>query len=379
MIGKKFIYATVFLTTVSLSALAQTEAISYQGKLTDGGQPANGVYDFQFKVFALNGVQISDDAFAEDVVVTNGIFKTSIPLNSTHYAYGSNRVLEIAVRPGASTGAYTVLTPRQEMNSVPVATLAQKSNDAVNAQNANALGFIPANQYVQTSDARLSDARPPTAGSTNYIQNGTGPQASSNFHISGSGQIDQTLFANQVGIGANPANGYKLVVGGGTNGLSIDNGAAGGTIARFGNGLFTIDGQFPGMRMYMTEAGTTGFGTVLPTHKITIVDSGNNALRVQTDSDGGRVASFGGKGNFEIDAPLIAGGRFVVKENGNVGVGTNAPAEKLHVNGNVRVTGSVFIANPQTLVITSPNGSCWGITVNNSGALGTFSTPCPSN
>jgi hypothetical protein len=63
----------------------------------------------------------------------------------------------------------------------------------------------------------------------------------------------------------------------------------------------------------------------------------------------------------------------------NVGIGTTTPASKLHVNGTVRVTnGAVYITNPNTVIITSPNGSCWGITVNNSGALATFPVnPCP--
>ena len=63
----------------------------------------------------------------------------------------------------------------------------------------------------------------------------------------------------------------------------------------------------------------------------------------------------------------------------NVGIGTTTPANKLHVNGTIRVTnGAVYITNPNTLIITSPNGACWGITVNNSGGLATFPvTPCP--
>ncbi|HMS09948.1 MAG TPA: tail fiber domain-containing protein, partial [Pyrinomonadaceae bacterium] len=56
------------------------------------------------------------------------------------------------------------------------------------------LGGVAANQYVQTSDPRLTDARPPTAGSTNYIQNqSAAAQAASNFFITGSGTAEGTL------------------------------------------------------------------------------------------------------------------------------------------------------------------------------------------
>jgi hypothetical protein len=66
------------------------------------------------------------------------------------------------------------------------------------------------------------------------------------------------------------------------------------------------------------------------------------------------------------------GGRFTVKENGNTGIGTNNPNSKLQVVG-----GNVYIANPNSLIITSPNGSCWLIGVSNAGALTTIATPCP--
>jgi hypothetical protein len=53
---------------------------------------------------------------------------------------------------------------------------------------------------------------------------------------------------------------------------------------------------------------------------------------VQTNTAGGTVASFGGNGEFQIDSPGTNGGRLVVKENGNVGIGTNGPGSRLHVN-----------------------------------------------
>jgi hypothetical protein len=46
--------------------------------------------------------------------------------------------------------------------------------------------------------------------------------------------------------------------------------------------------------------------------------------------------------------------------------------------GKIKVTGgNVFIAQPYSLIITSPNGSCWFIKVDNTGALSTVSAPCP--
>jgi hypothetical protein len=120
-------------------------------------------------------------------------------------------------------------------------------------------------------------------------------------------------------------------------------------------------------------AGTdVGIGTAVPAFKLHIVDTSNRALRVQTNSTAGVVASFGGNGAFQIDSPGVAGGRMNVKENGNVGIGTNNPNTKLQVTG-----GSVYISNPNSLIITSPNGACWFITVNNAGALSTLPVACP--
>ncbi|PYS57659.1 MAG: hypothetical protein DMF74_25475, partial [Acidobacteria bacterium] len=95
--------------------------------------------------------------------------------------------------------SFTLLTPRQQVTSTPyairsanassadTATNATNATNASTATNATQLGGIAASQYVQTNDSRLSDARTPTPGSSNYIQNTASAQASSNFNISGNG------------------------------------------------------------------------------------------------------------------------------------------------------------------------------------------------
>jgi hypothetical protein len=72
-----------------------------------------------------------------------------------------------------------------------------------------------------------------------------------------------------------------------------------------------------------------------PEFKLHVIDSGHTGLRVQTNAAGGTVASFGGNGIFQIDAPGFAGGRLTVLENGNVGIGTAVPPDKLYVVGNI--------------------------------------------
>ena len=66
------------------------------------------------------------------------------------------------------------------------------------------------------------------------------------------------------------------------------------------------------------------------------------------------------------------GDLLAVKTNGNVGIGTNDPNAKLQVSG-----GNVYITQPNSLIITSPNGTCWLITVSNTGVLSPIGVPCP--
>ena len=80
-----------------------------------------------------------------------------------------------------------------------------------------------------------------------------------------------------------------------------------------------------------------GIGNTIPAFKLHVVDSSNAGLRVQTNAQGGDLASFGGNGNFRIDAVNIPGGRLSVRESGNVGIGTDSPVARLDVRGDIRL------------------------------------------
>jgi hypothetical protein len=53
----------------------------------------------------------------------------------------------------------------------------------------------------------------------------------------------------------------------------------------------------------------------------------------------------------------LAGNMLVLNGNGNVGIGTNAPTERLHVAGNARLEGSVYLGGNQGLNIRLADGS----------------------
>lgn len=184
------------------SVIAQTTAFNYQGRLTDGGNPANGPFQMQFKLFdaLAGGNQIG--ATLTDVAITaaNGVFGVKLDFGS-NALNGANRWLEIAVRRNSGE-SYTILSPREQIASSPyavrtlsaaMADTAASATTAATATNALNLGGVAANQFVQTSDSRLSDARAPQPGSASYVQNGVAQQASTNFNISGNGIVGGRL------------------------------------------------------------------------------------------------------------------------------------------------------------------------------------------
>ncbi len=97
-------------------------AFTYQGRLTDGGGPANGDYDFEFRLYdADSGVsQVGSTVTVGDVAVSDGLFTVQLDFGSSAFT-GNARWLEIGVRAGSSSGAYTILAPRQPLTATPYA------------------------------------------------------------------------------------------------------------------------------------------------------------------------------------------------------------------------------------------------------------------
>ena len=63
-----------------------------------------------------------------------------------------------------------------------------------------------------------------------------------------------------------------------------------------------------------------------------------------------------------------------VRDNGNIGMGTTSPRTKVEI-----ADGDVYINNASNgIILTSPNGDCYRVTVNASGQLESNMVPCPN-
>lgn len=112
--------APVFLTN-ALAVTPQGTSFTYQGRLTDSGAPANGTYDIQVLLFdaAAGGSQVGSTITLNDIVISNGVFSASLDFGAQFS--GNARWIELRVRPGASVGAYTTISPRTLLDSTPYA------------------------------------------------------------------------------------------------------------------------------------------------------------------------------------------------------------------------------------------------------------------
>jgi hypothetical protein len=115
---------------VGLAEQAGTE-FTYQGRMMDSNQTADGLYDFQFKLYDRdsNGNQVGSNVNVADLDVIDGYFTAGLDFNDANAFRGDARWLQIGVRAGALSdpNGYTVLSPRQEVTPTPHAIYAQSS------------------------------------------------------------------------------------------------------------------------------------------------------------------------------------------------------------------------------------------------------------
>lgn len=123
---------TVTLLALSAALLAdvasaQTSAFNFTGQLSDGGTPASGSYDFNFRLFnaATGGVEVITAIAAPATAVKNGVFSSLLDYGADVFTNGVNLWVQAEVRPGGSDGSFSPLG-RQQLTPVPFALYALK-------------------------------------------------------------------------------------------------------------------------------------------------------------------------------------------------------------------------------------------------------------
>ncbi len=354
--------AAVLLTTLNSqlsTAHAQGTAFTYQGRLDSGDSPVNGASDLTFTLYnaATLGATVGTSNVFNDLPVSNGLFTVTLDFGAGAFN-GAARWLQIAARPGASSGAYTNLAPRQPVTPTPYAMFAGGASAAGVSGTLNA-AQIPALDAA----TKLTGTVPEARLSANVALLNRNPQAFTGTNT----------FAGRVGVGtATP--GQMLDVNGdvrfrGPSTFFGNNSAAnlvlddiagakwqlttGGFMLQFAND----DGGSFNPKVVFKANGNVGIGTVNPGAKLdvngTIAASGaylsGNGAATLTFSDALNDAGkswvlfdgYYGAGNFGIARydPALGGfpadRNIVITPAGNVGIGKIDPGTKLDVAGEV--------------------------------------------
>lgn len=350
-------FVLVFLITPI--ATAQTTAFTYQGKLTDGGVPPTGNYDIRIQLYdALTGGNVICGAQGSpNVSVVNGSFTLQLDFGSEAcFPFGSNRYLEVAVRPTGSPNPHTVLSPRQQILSAPYSMKSLKAldtNNAINAQlatNALSLGGFAASLYLRTN----GDGSALTNLNASSITSGTLGDARLSSNIARLDAANQT-FTGKVGIGTTtPAHALQV------NGIT-SLGPSGSTYG------YLVDGFFPG------PYPTLGFNTYFTPNPITYRAGATGGGGVFQFQNGDGKLIYYTAPNANTDSAFSFTPRFTITNDGNVGIGTTTPTAALHVSGDMHVSGSAFFTSPGTAVTahTSGNGA-FSIGIYGSGLSGGY-------
>ncbi len=234
---------------------AQGTAFNYQGRLSDGGSPANGTYDLRFCVYdaVTNGNAISFPLTNSAVAVSNGLFAVTLDFGAGVFT-GSNYWLDIGVRTNGGTN-FTGLFPRQPILPVPYAIFANSASNLLGKLTAAQFsGNLPASQVAGASSNVVSFTNLNNAFSGTFTGSGSALNNLNASQLTFGTVADARLSANvpllnanQTFTGANTFNG--VIIANGTdqfNGVNtFTNVGNRFTGSFFGNGNVGWD-AFPG-------------------------------------------------------------------------------------------------------------------------------------
>jgi len=379
-------------------------AFTYQGRLIDANGVANGPYDFEFRLFddPCTGIQQESTIDINDLDVIEGYFTVELDFGGSVFA-GDARWLEIAVRPGDSTGSFDVLSPRQEMTPAPYAIYAENAgtdndwmvsgNHIYSIPSGNVgIGATSPSSKLHVEDNTIGDLivkiHNQNDAGTERLYFGTSTSTDAGIMVYGSSNptypgkwrffnnktsahydwltnlgVKMTLANDgKVGIGTTTPSSILHVEDSTTNDVTaiihnLNN--AGSERLYFG----TSTGSDAGILVYgSTNASYPGkwefFNNKTSGHydwitggsvKMTLTNQGMLGIGYASPYAKLFVQESGLADPFQV---RVAGStKLIVKNDGNVGIGTLSPDEKLTVVGNVKIDGNLNIYDGVTKIM----------------------------
>jgi hypothetical protein len=311
-------YQTIDSVHIKVIPVPMGTAITYQGRLIDADDFADGLYDFQFKLFDANesGTQKGPAIYINDFDVVEGQFTIELDFGSDVYN-GDARWLETTVSQSDGSDPCT-LRPRVELTPAPYAIYAQTAGgDGDWRVSGNNMYSIPSGNVGvgTTGPTQKLDVAGNITASRYYDRNNT------DYYMEPANTGRSATFAGKVGIGTtNPL--YELDV---------------------------IDGSIhvEGTNQYNLIVVNNGISTGAPYWAgsfISNVENASHSIAVSGTSQGasdknigGRFSASGGTENFAIWSNN--GTNYFAD---NVGIGTTNPRSKLSVGGEGRSDSSVY-------------------------------------
>ena len=298
--------------------------ITYQGRLVLDGSPASGSYDLSFAVYDAAHTFPYGTAVKENVTVSDGLFTVQLefldPMDvPTNPFKGQERVLEIGVRPGASTGSYTVLAPPQPVTPAPWALALPGLYTQATAGSPNIIGGYEGNFVPSTAEGAVIAG----GGESPACSMGGEPchnQVSGSFGVVGGGSANLAAARSVVAGGTfNHAGNFLATISGGSQNTA--------------DGLYaTIGGGIENQALGMASSVPGGFGNEADGDYSFAAGYHARALH-----DGAFVWAGDTGANFDS----VRDNQFLIRANGGVGINTtDTYTGGLTVNGRVIAGGT---------------------------------------
>lgn len=239
-------------------------AFTYQGRLIDVNELADGLYDFRFKLFdsAEDGNQLNGDVNIPDLDIIDGYFTVELDFGGGLFD-GNSVWLDIGIRPGEMNdpNLYTALSPRQLITPTPYALYAKMAGSGGSGDND---WMVSGNDMYSIPPGEVGIGTTSPSSKLHIEDNTDGSLALTIHNLDDSG-------SERIRFGTGSGSDAGIIVWGSAN-------ASYPGKWRFFNNKTTghYDWVTGGsIRMALTSDGSLGIGTTSPTSKLEVITTEN--------------------------------------------------------------------------------------------------------